>query len=67
MTYMPEQLCLRQGRRNPHAVYIGIAPEPSDDDIPVGFFISPEIAAWVVTQANGGADWLALAEMLNDD
>lgn len=43
---------LRQGRRNPHNVYVQFGDEPADDDVCVGFFINGDIAAWLCRDGN---------------
>lgn len=32
---------IRTGRKNPHTLYLQVGTEPSDDDLRIGFMISP--------------------------
>lgn len=45
---------LRQGRKNPHTLYIQMGAEPADTDQFVGSCVTPQMATLMVDCANVG-------------
>jgi hypothetical protein len=44
---------IRQGRKNPHNLYLMLGPEASDDDLSLGYIRTPGWAAQLVAAVNG--------------
>lgn len=48
---------IRQGRRNPHTLYVQLGDEPDHDrDISIGYVRFPEVACWLVMELDGTED-----------
>lgn len=45
---------IRQGRKNPHTLYLQAGEEPSDDDVSIGYIRFPSMAPEIVRRFNAG-------------